>query len=282
MLGLRCEDGRPSDGFTATATQRRWPTRSRSESRRLAEGGAVVAVDRTTRCSRPRSAAPCACRPWRALRRDHRRPLVVHQRPEPQAREVVDRRAERREGPGQRRRARHAVPRDHATTRYSQTSSIPNATHQRACRTSARIAHQRLRAGLHRQDVVHARARPGRQRDLCRLDDHGERRFVVPATASASGSRACRSGAPPCCATLSPTRTGPSPRRRATAARNTRTLDNSDVNGFTYLGVSKFFMVDVRARYQFDKQWSAAFGIDNAQQLPVLEFPSLPAAHLHG
>ena len=53
--------------------------------------------------------------------------LSVHQRPEPQAREVVDRRTVRREGPGQRPGARHAVPRDHATTR-STASSIPGST----------------------------------------------------------------------------------------------------------------------------------------------------------
>src|SRR5206468_3203507 len=34
-----------------------------------------------------------------------------------------------------------------------------------------------------------------------------------------------------------------------------RTLDNSDVNGFTYMGVSRFFVVDLRARWQIDKQW---------------------------
>jgi iron complex outermembrane receptor protein len=42
-----------------------------------------------------------------------------------------------------------------------------------------------------------------------------------------------------------------------------RTLNNSDVNGFAYQGVSKFFVVDVRARYQIDKHRSLAFGIDN-------------------
>jgi iron complex outermembrane receptor protein len=43
-----------------------------------------------------------------------------------------------------------------------------------------------------------------------------------------------------------------------------RTLDNSDVNGFTYMGVSRFFVVDLRTRYQIDEHWSAAIGIDNA------------------
>jgi iron complex outermembrane receptor protein len=40
-------------------------------------------------------------------------------------------------------------------------------------------------------------------------------------------------------------------------------LDNSDVNGFSYLGFSKFFVVDVRVRFKLDRQWSAALGIDN-------------------
>ncbi|MDB5917507.1 MAG: TonB-dependent receptor [Massilia sp.] len=40
-------------------------------------------------------------------------------------------------------------------------------------------------------------------------------------------------------------------------------LDNSDTNGFSYLGFSKFFVVDARVRFKLDKQWSAAFGIDN-------------------
>ncbi|WP_426191171.1 TonB-dependent receptor [Massilia sp. DWR3-1-1] len=40
-------------------------------------------------------------------------------------------------------------------------------------------------------------------------------------------------------------------------------LDNSDVNGFSYLGFSKFFVVDARVRFKLDKQWSAALGIDN-------------------
>jgi iron complex outermembrane receptor protein len=40
-------------------------------------------------------------------------------------------------------------------------------------------------------------------------------------------------------------------------------LDNSDTNGFSYLGFSKFFVVDARLRFKLDKQWSAALGIDN-------------------
>ncbi len=40
-------------------------------------------------------------------------------------------------------------------------------------------------------------------------------------------------------------------------------LDNSDSNGFSYLGFSKFFVVDARVRFKLDRPWSAALGIDN-------------------
>jgi len=42
-----------------------------------------------------------------------------------------------------------------------------------------------------------------------------------------------------------------------------RTLNNADVNGATYMGVSSFFTVDTRVRWQITRQWSAAVGIDN-------------------
>lgn len=42
-----------------------------------------------------------------------------------------------------------------------------------------------------------------------------------------------------------------------------RTLNNADVNGATYMGVSSFLVVDMRLRWQLDRQWSAALGIDN-------------------
>lgn len=42
-----------------------------------------------------------------------------------------------------------------------------------------------------------------------------------------------------------------------------RTLNNADVNGQTYMGVSQFTVLDLRVRHRFDKQWSASFGIDN-------------------
>lgn len=55
-----------------------------------------------------------------------------------------------------------------------------------------------------------------------------------------------------------------------------RTLDNSDVNGFTYQGVSKYFSVDLRARYQIDKHVSAAVGIDNANNYQFWNFHPYP------
>lgn len=40
-------------------------------------------------------------------------------------------------------------------------------------------------------------------------------------------------------------------------------IDNSDTRGSTYAGFSTFTVADLRVRHQFDKQWSAAVGIDN-------------------
>ncbi|MFB9241933.1 TonB-dependent receptor [Massilia antarctica] len=41
------------------------------------------------------------------------------------------------------------------------------------------------------------------------------------------------------------------------------TLDNTDPNGATYMGVSDYLVADLRVRYKINKQWSAALGIDN-------------------
>ena len=41
------------------------------------------------------------------------------------------------------------------------------------------------------------------------------------------------------------------------------TLDNSDPNGATYMGVSDYLVGDVRLRYRFNRQWTASVGIDN-------------------
>jgi iron complex outermembrane recepter protein len=55
-----------------------------------------------------------------------------------------------------------------------------------------------------------------------------------------------------------------------------RTLNNADVNGFTYQGVSKYFTVDARVRLQINRQWSAAFGIDNLNNYQFWNFHPYP------
>jgi iron complex outermembrane receptor protein len=54
------------------------------------------------------------------------------------------------------------------------------------------------------------------------------------------------------------------------------TLNNSDPNGFTYQGFSKYFTTDLRLRYQFDRQWSAALGIDNLNNAKYWNFHPYP------
>jgi iron complex outermembrane recepter protein len=54
------------------------------------------------------------------------------------------------------------------------------------------------------------------------------------------------------------------------------TLNNSDSNGFAYQGFSKFFTVDARLRWQIDKQWSAALGIDNLNNYQYWNFHPYP------
>lgn len=53
-------------------------------------------------------------------------------------------------------------------------------------------------------------------------------------------------------------------------------LDNSDVNGFAYMGFSKFFVVDARVRYQIDKRWSTAVGVDNLNNRKYWAFHPYP------
>lgn len=54
------------------------------------------------------------------------------------------------------------------------------------------------------------------------------------------------------------------------------TLNNSDANGFTYQGFSKFFTTDVRVRYKLDKSWTAAVGIDNLNNYQYWNFHPYP------
>jgi iron complex outermembrane receptor protein len=60
------------------------------------------------------------------------------------------------------------------------------------------------------------------------------------------------------------------------SSRQFRTLDNSDVNGYAYMGVSPLFVVDLRARWQIDKIYSAAFGIDNVNNRTYWNFHPYP------
>ena len=60
------------------------------------------------------------------------------------------------------------------------------------------------------------------------------------------------------------------------SGRQYSNLDNSDVNADTYFGASKYFSVDLRARYQIDKQLSAAFGVDNANNAQYWNFHPYP------
>ena len=60
------------------------------------------------------------------------------------------------------------------------------------------------------------------------------------------------------------------------SGRQYRTLDNSDVNGFTYMGVSRYFTSDLRVRWQVAKQWTAAFGIDNLNNDKYWNFHPYP------
>jgi iron complex outermembrane recepter protein len=60
------------------------------------------------------------------------------------------------------------------------------------------------------------------------------------------------------------------------SGRQYRTLNNTDVNGQTYQGVSQFVTADVRLRHRFDKQWSAAIGIDNLNNKKYWNFHPYP------
>lgn len=60
------------------------------------------------------------------------------------------------------------------------------------------------------------------------------------------------------------------------SGRQYSNLDNSDVNAGVYFGASKYFTVDLRVRYQITRQWSASFGIDNANNYQYWNFHPYP------
>lgn len=53
-------------------------------------------------------------------------------------------------------------------------------------------------------------------------------------------------------------------------------LDNSDVNRSTFGGVSKFFVMDVKANYKFSQHWTASVGIDNLNNYKAYVFHPYP------
>ena len=53
-------------------------------------------------------------------------------------------------------------------------------------------------------------------------------------------------------------------------------LDNSDTNGNTYTGSSRFFVMDARMLWRIDKQWSAALGVDNLTNATYWAFHPYP------
>ena len=73
----------------------------------------------------------------------------------------------------------------------------------------------------------------------------------------------------------------PSPRWTYTLAgrystRLYATVDNTDVNPATYQGFEGFFVADARVRAQIDRNWSAAFGVDNLNDRHYFLFHPFP------
>ena len=105
--------------------------------------------------------------------------LAVHQRPEPAAREVMDHRAERREGPGRRHCcALTFFAEDTRDALYSQTTFDAGGQPQHQPRAERRPhrAPPALEAGAATaSDWLLKGPGPVRQRDLRRLEDQGER-----------------------------------------------------------------------------------------------------------
>ena len=60
------------------------------------------------------------------------------------------------------------------------------------------------------------------------------------------------------------------------SGRQYRTLNNGDVNGFAYQGVSRFATLDARLLWRISRQWSAAVGIDNLNNDSYWNFHPYP------
>ncbi|MBC7993151.1 MAG: TonB-dependent receptor [Rhizobacter sp.] len=65
------------------------------------------------------------------------------------------------------------------------------------------------------------------------------------------------------------------------SGRQYGTLDNSDPNGDTYTGVSRFLVGDLRVQHRFDQQWTASFGIDNLGNATYWAFHPYTQRTLH-
>lgn len=60
------------------------------------------------------------------------------------------------------------------------------------------------------------------------------------------------------------------------SGRQYRTLNNADLNGNTYQGVSRYTTLDTRVLYRFNRQWTAAVGIDNLNNQQTWNFHPYP------
>ena len=215
----------------------------------LAEGGAVLAWRRDTGAQGLRRPGGAHADRERALRRDLHGQRACHQRPEPEAREVLDHRTTRREGLRQPvRAARDLFTRTPQDALYSQTDVRPPPPQRQPVQNVDRIRTSGLEVAV-RAATCSSRVSTWGQRDLRRLDDRGER-GLVPGRPSASGSRTCRAGAPRLLASYRLTSAGPARIGARYSGPQYRTLDNTDINGYTYQGVSSFFAADLRVRYQ--------------------------------
>ncbi|MDD0817067.1 TonB-dependent receptor [Curvibacter sp. HBC28] len=60
-----------------------------------------------------------------------------------------------------------------------------------------------------------------------------------------------------------------------------RTLNNADVNGYAYMGVSKYFTTDLRVQWRINKTLTASFGIDNLNNYKYWNFHPYPQRSYH-
>lgn len=59
------------------------------------------------------------------------------------------------------------------------------------------------------------------------------------------------------------------------------TVDNTDINPATYQGFEGYFVADLRIRYQLDRHWRAAAGIDNLNNRKYILFHPFPQRTLY-